>query len=153
MTRAVLVLTMVLCWSWEARAQMGMSGGPGQGGGVPGQGAPARDSGTGADIEGLSEELGDADPMVRLQAVRELAAAWIVSARAKTAPTPSELRMQAHAYITLGEPARALELLDRAAAAGGPYGPEIRADAAAIRAALRAGASPDRVRLGVAGGR
>lgn len=85
--------------------------------------------------------------------VRELAAAWIVSARAKTAPTPSELRMQAHAYITLGEPARALELLDRAAAAGGPYGPEIRADAAAIRAALRAGASPDRVRLGVAGGR
>ena len=58
-----------------AQAQMGMSGGPGQGGGVPGQGAPARDAGSGADIEGLSEELADNDPRVRLQAVRELAAA------------------------------------------------------------------------------
>ena len=75
MTRGFLVLTMVLCWSGMAQAQMGMSGGPGQGGGVPGQGAPARDAGSGADIEGLSEELADNDPMVRLQAVRELAAA------------------------------------------------------------------------------
>ncbi len=83
--------------------------------------------------------------------VRELAAAWIASGTAKTDPTPSELRMLAHAHVSMGEPERALVLLDRAIATGGPYEPEIRADAAAIRAALRAGAPPDRVRLGING--
>jgi len=92
------------------------------------------------------------DPAFRAL-VRELAEAWVASALAKPDPTPSELRMQAHALITLGDPEQALVLLDRAAAAGGPYGPEIRADAASIRAALRAGASPDRVRLGLSGRR
>jgi len=83
--------------------------------------------------------------------VRELAAAWIASGAAKTDPTPSELRMLAHAHISVGEPKRALVLLDRAAAAGGPYEPEIRADAEAIRAAIEAGAPPDRLRLGISG--
>ncbi len=82
--------------------------------------------------------------------VRELAAGWIASGSAKTDPTPSELRMLAHAHVTVGEAERALVLLERAIAAGGPYEPEIRADAEAIRAALEAGA-PDRVRLGISG--
>ena len=83
--------------------------------------------------------------------VHEMAGGWIERARHKPNPTQIELRVVAHAHIARGEHARALEILERALEMGGPRDAEIRAEVAALRAAIEAG-MPERVRLGPSGG-
>ena len=69
--------------------------------------------------------------------VHEIAAGWIERGRHKPNPTQIELRGIAHAHIARGEHERALEILTRALEVGGPSDPEIRAEVAALRAAMR----------------
>jgi hypothetical protein len=66
-------------------------------------------------------------------------------------PVWASVRDHAHAHIARGEHAQALEILERALEMGGPRDAEIRAEVAALRAAIEAGA-PERVRLGATGG-
>ena len=82
--------------------------------------------------------------------VHRMADGWIASARRKAGLTRTELRMLAHAHVAKGEPQEAVRMLERALEAGGPDADTIRAELAALRAALEAG-TPDRVRLGVSG--
>jgi hypothetical protein len=71
--------------------------------------------------------------------VRELAGRWIERVGESPSPTQHELRMLAHAFVARGEIERALALLERAEATGGPYTDAVRAELAAVRAALAGG--------------
>jgi hypothetical protein len=79
--------------------------------------------------------------------VHEMAWRWIESGRRKPNPTQTELRVMAHAHIARGEQEQALPLLERALEVGGARSAEIRAEVAALRAAIEAGA-PEWVQLG-----
>lgn len=73
---SILAAFTLLAWAGSAAAQLGLGGGaPGQGGGVPGQGQAQSQGGSGPDVDALGAELRDADPAVRLEAVKALAAA------------------------------------------------------------------------------
>jgi hypothetical protein len=80
--------------------------------------------------------------------VHEMAGGKIERALHKPNPIQMELRGVGHAHIARGEHAQALEVLERALEMGGPRDAEIRAEVAALRAAIEAGA-PEQVRLGV----
>jgi hypothetical protein len=86
------------------------------------------------------------DPAFRAL-LREMAGDWIARARAKRVLTQPELRMVAQAHVARGEVEAAAAALRQALELGGPYGEEIRADLAAIDAALASGAR-ERLRLG-----
>jgi hypothetical protein len=82
--------------------------------------------------------------------VERMADGWIASARRKRDLTRTELRMLAHAHVARGDPQAAVRVLEQALEAGGPGAETIRAELAALRAALASG-TPERVRLGVSG--
>ena len=86
------------------------------------------------------------DPRFRAL-VREIAAGWIESGRRKPHATQAELRAIAHAQIAREEYVEALESYDAAVAAGGPDSAAIRAEIAAVQAALASGDPSLRVRL------
>jgi hypothetical protein len=90
------------------------------------------------------------DPRFRVL-VREIAAGWIESGRRKPDATQTELRAIAHAHVAREEYAEALRSYDAAVAAGGPDSAAIRAETAAVRAALASGDPSLRVRLGPIG--
>jgi hypothetical protein len=89
------------------------------------------------------------DPAFR-ELLYEMAGAWIERAQAKAVLTQPELRTVAHAHIARGEVGLAAAALRRAVEQGGPHTSEIRAELAAIEAALRDGRA-DRIRLGAPG--
>jgi hypothetical protein len=80
--------------------------------------------------------------------VARMADRWIASAHRKRDPTRTELRLLAHAQVAKGELEAAVRTLEQALEAGGPDDATIRAELAALRAALESG-SPERLRLGV----
>jgi hypothetical protein len=82
--------------------------------------------------------------------VSRMADDWIASAQGKRGLTRTELRLLAHAHVAKGEPEAAVRALEQAIEAGGHDAETIRAELAALRAAIESGAA-DRVRLGVSG--
>ena len=82
--------------------------------------------------------------------VHEMAGDKIERARRKRNPIQMELRGVGHAHIARGEHVQALAVLERALELGGPQDAEIRAEVAALRAAIEAG-TPELVRLGATG--
>ena len=74
--------------------------------------------------------------------LREMAGAWLERAERRGHGTPAELRVMAHAHVLRGEYARAVELLERALAAGSPFDDALRDDLAAARRLSSGAAAP-----------
>ena len=74
--------------------------------------------------------------------IRDMAGAWLERARRRSHGTPAELRVMAHAHVARGEYARAVELLEQALAAGGPFEAVLRAELEEVRLQQQIEAAP-----------